>query len=369
MMSSRHIALIVALGLVIWLAWPTFGQPLRYPTFDVSSPEASEYRQALAMKTSERTEAIALLKDIGARHPRSSLGAVSLFQAATLSRALSDKQAIYRQISQEYSQSRFDIFARNALINLEMATVPHDFENHMLKLDQLSQSFGAPRLRTILSGSAQASNLSEEFQDGLDEVYDEIGGCLEHLGRNQDALELAFFQRDNLLNNTGAADRISYLLVIQRFGHWAPYQSQPDRDPKVEILRPKAGHSTGPRPKVVWETSVGDWRFRQVDVQAMTVTLDGKDVKSLVRWRSRTNARMSTKPNAIFERIHFSFRPATRLSSGAHQLVIVVPVEGYTGTGPGKTESRLNFYVGRDPDDDDDDSDEPRLPHCYQDDN
>ena len=366
MMSSRHIALVVAFGLVIWLAWPTFGQPVRYPPFDVSSPEASEYRQALAMKTSERTEAIALLRDIGARHPRSSLGAVSLFRAATLSRTLSDKQAIYRQISQEYSQSRFDIFARNALINLEMATTPHDFESHMLKLDQLSQSFGAPRLRTILNDNAQASNLSEEIQDGLDEVYDEIGGCLEHLGRNQDALDLAFFQRDNLLNNTSAADRIRYLLVIQRFGNWTPYQGQPKRDPKVEILRPKAGHSTGPRPKIVWETTVGDWRFSQVNVQAVTVTLDGKDVKSLARWRSRTDTRLSTKPNAIFERIHFSLRPATRLSSGAHQLIVVVPVQGYTGTGPGKTESRVNFYVGRDRDDDDDDDDEPRPPHCFQ---
>lgn len=372
MMSSMRIT-YVAFSIVFWLAGPTLAQPVRYPPFDVASPEASEYRQAMALKTSEVTEAIALLKDIDVRHPRSSLGAVSLFQAATLSRALSDKQAIYRQISQEYPQSRFDIFARAALINLETATVPRDTEGRMQKLDQLCQSFGAPRLRSILNdnaaSAAQASNLSEEIQDGLDEVYDEVGGCLEHLGRNQDALDLAFFQRDNFLNNTSAADRITYLLVLQKFGHWTPYHGQPNRDPKVEILRPKAGHSTGPRPKVVWETTVGDWRVSQVNVQGVTVTLDGKDVKNQVRWRTRTNSRLNTKTNAVFERIHFSFRPTNRLSSGAHQLVIVVPVQGYPGSGPGKTESRLNFHVGRERDENDDDGDEPRWPHCYQDDN
>lgn len=340
---------------------PSWAQPLNYPPFDAGANSSAEYRQAVEMiPHGEGVQAIALLKDVAARNPHTTLGATCLFRAAYASQD-ADRRILYAQVSRDYARSRFDIIARACLINLDTATYPRDHQGRLQRYDQMLQSFGAPPLANVLSGATQASRtmrtLPLEIQKGFDQCCIDMGGTLVWLHRPDDALSLAIFQRNNFPFNHGASSRIRYLLAVKRFGDWQGFTAPPDKDPEVHLIQPKQRQTTGPRPRLAWETTVGDWRYAQVDISKVSVLLDGQEIRDQMTVNSKVYGSLSTRPNAVYERLRFSVRPGQPLARGLHRVVITVPVTEYRGMGPGQARINLEFTVGNPKDEREDDDD------------
>jgi hypothetical protein len=330
-----------------------------YPDFDIV--QEKEYCRALELTDRGRgREAIELLEQIAASHPRSTVGAVSLFRAASIAADFQSRTKYYNQIIAEYPRSRFEIFARASLINLATPSIPRDVAERLRQYDQLLQSVGVPPLASVLKGgprpARQVRALSLEIQKGLDTIYGQIGGGLEQLQRSNDALALAIFQRDLFPFNDRAASRIRYLMVVRKYGRWTGYDGQPDQNPRIRFKKPSGCR----RPKLQWETTAGEWRSSQVNISKMVVLLDGRDIRDQMSISTKVYSSFKTGPNAVFERLKFSFRPTQPLAFGKHTLTLSVPVHGYTGTGPGFTQTQLDFVVSepRDGDRDDEREDE-----------
>ncbi len=364
LLKFRH--LLVVSTLTGLLALAAAAQVVEYPDFDVS--QHAEYRQALQMASrGQATEAIQLLKTLAAQNPRTTLGAVSLFRAASTSGTESVRRGFYSQIISEYPRSRFEIFARQALINLDTGAYPRDHAGRLQKDDQLIQLFGGASLSSVLRGEKNADDkvraLPREIQRGIEPVYNSISHILENLDRRNDALTVALFQRNQPNFGGDSGDRVLYLLFEKKFGSWTGYKSEPRVNPVVRFLKPKNNNRVGTRPRIQWETTAGGWRRPQVTLSRVTVTLDGIDVRNQLTISNKVDSQLRSGPDAIFERIRFTFRPSQPLPFGRHTLLVTVPTGGYSGTGPGQTQARLDFNVSKSERDEDDECEDERENH------
>ena len=364
LLRFRH--LLVVSTLMGLLALAAAAQVTEYPDFDVS--QHAEYRQALQLASrGQATEAIQLLKTLAAQNPRTTLGAVSLFRAASTSGTESVRRGFYSQIINEYPRSRFEIFAREALINMDTGAYPRNDALCLEKYDQLVQSFGGASLASVLRGEKSAEErvkaLSREMQKGLEPVYNAMSYILDNVGRRNDALTVALFQRNQPNFSGDSGSRIRYLLFEKKFGEWTGYKSEPRVNPVVRFLKPKNNNRVGTRPKIQWETTAGGWRRPQVTLSRVTVTLDGIDVRNQLTISNKVDSQLRSGPDAIFERIRFTFRPSQPLPFGRHTLLVTVPTGGYSGTGPGQTQARLDFNVSKSERYEDDECEDERENH------
>ncbi len=113
-------------------------------------------------------------------------------------------------------------------------------------------------------------------------------------------------------------------------------------DPGVTYLSPSPGANTGPLPTIEARLQVGALPKSQISLDKLRATLDGADVKDLLRLDFEYAADPTADP---FEVITVSFTPATPLADGQHTFTLDVPVHHYSGQGPGKTLASLTFMV------------------------
>lgn len=299
---------------------------------------------------------------IAAQNPGTTLGAVSLLQQALYSDA-ARSGAIYQAVIAGYPRSHFEVLARINLLDLQYpGRATPQVEAWIEAAGQLGQSYGAPALREIMRGSItggsdQVRAMPLEIRMGLMALYSQIQGATAHqLKRYGEAVPLDLFIRDtfgSLAGDQPSRDLV-FDIVKAKYGIWNPstYGARIPIDPTVRILSPKSNQQKGPRPKIRWETTVGDYTHPQVSVANLKATLDGQDIAPQLKVRSKVRKSLKTKSNSVFERLRFTYRPALRLQRGDHTVALEMPTQGYSGSGPGITRVSWTFRVGRDRDDD-----------------
>ena len=357
-MHKKTMAVLLAACILGLLGVPSTGQSARvYEPFQ-ATPEFEAGMELV--RTGQYSEAFAHYDRLAAQHAGTTLGAESLFKAGFLRSAYgarSDAPAVYREVIRHYPDSEFEITAKLCLIMLE---VGDDYSIRLQRDEQLLRGYGAPGLQEIQRNRAQSVNqlrsLRADLQLGLVDVYDDVHNLVAlQQGQYSDALPLALFMREAFSANPGlqGSDFMNNLLLdvthIQ-YGEW-PDRSAPITivDPTVRIKSPKDGQRKGPRPKIRVQVKGGDWRQPQIDMAKLQFTLDGQDLKPSMRVRTQiaTNLKDSKKDSRPFERLRLIVRPAQPLAPGNHVISLTVPVEGYSGTGPGRTSATWSFTVSR----------------------
>lgn len=357
-MRKFLVSLSLAIGLLVASSTYSTGTP-SYRVYEpfVPSPDYSAAYN-LVVKEGRVAEGVAKFGEVAAQNPGTTLGAVSLLRQAYWS--LPENQvAIYQAVVAGYPDSHFAIKAKLSLLDIQYETLP---EQWRVAADQLAQSYGGPALDDILSGqnspqlSAQMQALDIERQLGLMPIYTELQGYISTQTKQYEAaLPLALFNRQNFSQYTNAnlLNPVQFNLEMLRFGTW---KGEPVQvvDPDVRILSPKQGQTKGPRPKIRFQTTVGDYRFAQVDLAKVSLKVDGLDVTSQMAVRSHVRKSLKTRPNSLFERLRFKYRPTQRLNAGVHAVEVVIPTMGYSGTGPGVARANWTFQVRNGRDDVDD---------------
>lgn len=123
--------------------------------------------------------------------------------------------------------------------------------------------------------------------------------------------------------------------------------------PDVRLRYPREGAVVSPRPKIRLETSVGDYRFNQVDLQRSKLTIDGQ---SLPFNRIRAKYDQALRLGRPFEKLRIEAQPAQPLAPGTHTLQLEFIVGGYQPEySAGKTILTRTFKVRQDCRDNDDD--------------
>lgn len=138
--------------------------------------------------------------------------------------------------------------------------------------------------------------------------------------------------------------------------------------PVITPKSPKPGQNKGPRPWIRFQTTNGEWRQRQVDVGRLEFTLDGQDMTSKMRVRSKVDRKL--RDGKVYERLTFSVRPETPLSAGLHTVSVVAYPNGHTEEDPANLIARQTwtFTVSSRQDDDEDCRDDDPEEHEEKDD-
>lgn len=347
-----------ALALLLWLLpAPVPGQEVR--TYEPFVP-TQEFREAFRMVDRGQTrEGVQKFREIAARNPGTTLGAMSLFRVAFSAETPVEQRATYQAIIVGYPRSRFEIDARVALALM-------DYPEELPRLrayDGIAQAFGGPSLQELLGNQSRTQvvrklrSLPPEIQDGLAELYPTMGAILQNgLHREEDALRMAMFVREAFINgatSARAASTISYILTIRKFGESAFRGAPtpvPPREPEVTIRSPKSDHQTGPRPKIRVVCTVEDYRQLGINVGGLQLKLDGQDLRPVLEVRTKYDT--SLKPNRPYERMLLIARPPQRLSPGRHTITLEVP------GGNSVARRTWSFRVSRDRDDAEDECDD-----------
>ncbi|MBX3110305.1 MAG: hypothetical protein KF743_14080 [Fimbriimonadaceae bacterium] len=358
-------SLALIAGLTVLLGRPLIGQPVvNYEPF-VPTPE---YRAIQDMINDGKPDtARAAFLALADKYPGTTLSGVCLNQAALWSER-GEAQAIYERMRSSFPNSRFEIYARHSLLDLQYGPNAAVWR---AAADQLAQSYGGPSLQTILAGdhlntmSEQIWALPQEYQMGLYSLYSEMCGSLSFTGgRYQEALPMAQFMRQTFWKFETRSDQMAWemeLIWMRANGVKPSEYKHVSVNPTIR-LRPRKNGVFGPRPRFTLELSTGPLPLNQVSLSQSRILLDGLDFKPSMKLRSYADLRPKKKKdsNKPFEVLRLSGRPAQPLSPGSHTLSLVIVVSGYSGTGPGKTTLDFPFRVTGPRDDDDDDCDDDR---------
>ncbi|GMU57514.1 MAG: hypothetical protein AMXMBFR33_66600 [Candidatus Xenobia bacterium] len=365
----RKAILISGLTLLFWLwqAAECTGQPPRlYEPFQMTA----EFRQAEELVTRKKkfSEGVEALLALAEAHPDTTLGAVSMSSAAYWCAQFDRPRAesIYRSLIAAYPNSRFEICAKLNLLNMRFRR--QNMEGYLVECDRLLSSYAAPTIMQVLGGdrsrlAREARLLPLELQYGLDEVYAEARAALScQLERYADGLKVDLFRRQAFVdvdgNENNIAANLRYDLSFLHYGTWRTGMGTLFANPTVKLRSPRDGKVTGPRPRIRFETSVGDIRFIQVDLSRIQLTLDGQDMTPYLSVRTKVPHRL--RDGHPTEKLRFEARPPMRLSPGLHQAHLVVQVSGYQAknSGPGQTTLTWTFRVGQNQDNPEDECDE-----------
>ncbi len=363
----RKAFLVSGLALLFWLTGESHGQPPRtFEPFQMTT----EFRQADQLVTNEQkfSEGVDALLALAATHPGTTLGAVSMNRAAYWCAQFDRPRAesIYHSLIAAYPNSRFEICARLNLLNMRFRG--QNMEGYLAECDRLLSSYGAPTITQVLSGdrrrlAREARSLPLELQYGLDEVYAEARAALScQLERYADGLKISLFLRQAFVAVEGNEDSIAadvqYDLSFLNYGTWRTGMGTLFANPEVKLRSPRDGKVTGPRPRIRFETIVGDIRYSQVDLSRIQLTLDGQDITPYLSVRTKIPHRL--RDGHPMEKLRFEVRLPMRLAPGLHQAHLVVQVSGYQAksTGPGQTTLTWTFRVGQNQDNPEDECDE-----------
>lgn len=230
--------------------------------------------------------AIELYLQYAAEHPRSELGAESLFAAADITGSHLDDKAgadlILEQLIEEYNGSRFEIFARASLLERAIYNAPP--ASQLAEFSLFCQGFGAPSLESILSESepesllVQIAGLHPEVRLGLARVHLTMFYLLLNDDRVDDALTVAHYGRQafdpvfvedehfrlEFESNLAAAAGVP----VSEFG-------RKNLPPVISQLFPPNGTSVSQGANLSLQVSTGSFRNAAVDLASIELTLDG----------------------------------------------------------------------------------------------
>ncbi len=125
----------------------------------------------------------------------------------------------------------------------------------------------------------------------------------------------------------------------------------PDITPTVRIMSPRPDKARGPRPRFRIETVVGDYRYRQVDLDRIRLSVNGFDLVPFLK----VGCRISPNPRLgkPFERLRLEARFPHALAPGHYEAHLVVPTIGNEDAVPGTAELTWSFSVRGNSDQDD----------------
>ncbi len=335
-----------------FLSGPAVGQPVR--TYEPFVP-TQEFREAFRMvDRGEIRAGVQKFREIAARNPGTTLGAMSLFRVAFWAETSAEQRATYQAIIVEYPRSRFEIDARISLAELDH---PENLPQ-LQAFDEIVRAYGGPGLQEIVRANnrnqmvRQLRALPTEFQDGLAEVYETMVAILMNgLHRYEDALRLSMFMREAFtrgITSFRAAGNVFAILTIKKLGDRAFKElppPAPPREPDITIKKPRPDSQTGPRPKIRVECTAGDYRQSYIDVEKIQLKLDGQDLRPVMEVRSKYDP--SLRLNQPFERMLLIARPTQRLSPGRHTITLEVPARAMA-------QRSWSFWVSRARDEADD---------------
>lgn len=345
---------------IIWGTRPIQSQTLvTFPPF-VATPEYNQALQIVQLIT-HRDEGVQKLRDIANRNPRTSLGAQCLFAAAYWGEDLGSARLIYGQISNQYANSRFDLAARLALLNTEVALTK---ETWPIKLEQLVRQFGAPGVNIIVadrqSAVQQLKQLPQEYQDGMMGIYYQLAQSLGEVRDYRRAVAVAALGAESYADDVTARAKYRGLvrtLTAAPSGGIKNYDTV-TTNPIVRILSPQKNQITGPRPSIGIKSWTGDYTHAQVSLTDSQFLLDGQDVKAQLLTHSQFSKVWKQGPKRVWEKATWVFRPSLPLTPGRHTVTVVVRVGGYLAnhkTGTGETSVSWTFQVSQHQHDDDHD--------------
>ncbi len=121
--------------------------------------------------------------------------------------------------------------------------------------------------------------------------------------------------------------------------------------PQVRVVSPRVSQTRSARPRFRIETVVGDYRYGQVDLKNVELTVDGVDLRPYLRVTTRITRR--PKLNRPIERLRLEGRLPNSLAAGDHRVHLFVPAWGLTREGVVATTLDWTFRIqpGHEPDD------------------
>lgn len=170
------------------------------------------------------------------------------------------------------------------------------------------------------------------YYDYLSEVLQGSGQyTLEHQPGQfpQGNLNLVRFLRESFPFSTTVSSVGDYCQQLQEGPPTVPgLESIP---PQVRVVSPRPSQTRSTRPRFRIETVVGDFRYGQVDLARLELTVDGIDLKPHLRVTTRL--KRHPKLNKPIERLRLEGRLPTNLAPGEHKVHLLVPAEGFSAPG------------------------------------
>lgn len=302
---------------------------------------------------------------IADQHPGTAQGAVSLFSAAHLSGngpsnntvgprspLHGDCKAVYQRVINEYPNSRFEMMAREKLLN---GTEEND-QAYIQQMEALLVQRGLPTIADITRDREAAIDrfraAPAEYRYGAMHIYECVGLRYHRLGREKEDWALELF--GSVIGLQGCyPDR--FLREKQGIYYVAP----PRINPTVRLLKPKK--EAGRRPKIEVEITDGDFKQPQIDIPHLSFQLDGQELINRLHIGMKINKKL--EEGKVFQILHLKYRPATPLTPGTHTLSVFAPTNGYQQEpGTGTTTASWTFRVEGGDHDDDHESDDDHEP-------
>jgi hypothetical protein len=333
---SKHI-LLGLIGLVFLNPLTCWGQTNEEPIYENFVPTPFFQLANEAVEMGEVQTALEIYAKIAKEHPGTTLAATCLFRQAKYSE---NPGPIYEKIIIAYPHSRFEILARLALLNLKYERDP---SARWLATDQLAQSYGGPSKNTIVDVKNESALVSQikalprEIQDGLSRVYLQIWiNVAFEQGKWREGLPLGVFTRDAFFQfNDSIEGTVRYNWCMSNGKNWE-HTLLVDQDPKIVVRSP--GPVTDTDPTFVFEIDEIPSET-PVSLQKMICKLDDRDFTPDLIVTSQM------APLEFVDKIYITGQPSTPLNKGVHRLTLTVPVNGYSGTGPGQTTITVDFRV------------------------
>lgn len=297
----------------------------------------------------------ALLR-IAQENPNTTLGAISLFTAASYSSDKQESVVLYQRIISEYPQTRFELQARQGLLSLQATSK----EQWLVDADRLIGGYGAPTVQEIVQNPTRAGAkfkaLPLDYQRAFVQYYDHASANLWNQNRVSEAFSVNLFGMDVLVlvdpeSYPGFASKASHNLETINGPYRTPY---PPLNPEVRILHPRGADpkNTGPRPRIRLEARQKGVSM-PISLAKATFKMDGQDIKSDIQvLKHSINLNMKKKKD-FFERLRLAYRPAVKLAPGPHLFTATIPVRDTKGIGQGTAQVSIQLYVRRPQDDDD----------------
>lgn len=337
------------------LGWSTsWGQTVpRYQKF-VPTPEYLQATQLLEQGL-DRPAGVAQLLAIARANPGTTLGAVCLFDAAYYGEDPVQARAIYAEVVRVYPNSVFSLNAMEASMLMDYNSGPTAprVAAREAEFANLNAPTTAEIMRQPTRSLQRVRQMDPAFAEGLGDLYHSQINCLLDLKRYDEALALARLGQSAFPGQEREEDFTRQIegAYIQKFE--VPMPLGQSHDVPIQ-LKVELSEKCGPRPTLHGLAFTGDFYSRRVQWYKSRVTLDGVDIKPSLNLIASYPKRLRT--GQIFEKMSFSFKPATPLAAGRHEFAFHL----ITSTQPGHPvlDRTVPFFVEASRRDDDDDSPE-----------
>jgi tetratricopeptide (TPR) repeat protein len=335
---------IVSLALGFALARIGWAQPIVLEKF-VATPAYLEAK-ALGERIHDRPIAVEKFLALGRANPRTTLGAVCLFEAAYYLEDSALARPIYEEIKRDYASTVFGLHAQSVIFGMDFGDKP-DAERYQAR-ERMLASLGLPITSQVVNRPTQSvrqlKGLEANYSEEVCDLYWSQAAILVALGRYDEAIALAKLGFE-VWPTRSAGHSLAHEVkraYIAKYNLQLPLTPSPARPITLRVDLDENSRRCG-RPLLRGQAYIGDFNSRKIDWSYCVVTLDGVDIRPQLNFVYQYPKKL--KPGKVFELIKFSYQPARPLTPGRHTLYFKL-MTGHKLDGP-VTELTRNFFVDR----------------------